>query len=102
MRQVSFNQGSRHVDLLDTMFDCEYDVEQYEWVVTFDEKQFYFVSYVSQTPELKGPETMVFECDENGTVSDWSKALYKNDLHTPQLGRDDAFLWLKFQHEYMK
>lgn len=96
MRQVSFNSGKRTVE------EYGYECEQYEWIVTFDEEHFYLVSYVSQTPGLTGPETMVFTCDKDGHDVDWINYVYKNDLHTPQLGRDDAFAHLKFQYDYMQ
>ncbi len=94
MRQVSFNQGKHN--------KLGYECEQFEWVVTFDEEHFYLISYISQIPELTGPETMVFNCDKDGRITDYANYVYKNDLHTPQLGRDDAMAHLKFQYEYMQ
>lgn len=93
MRQVSFNQGKHD--------RFGYECEQFEWVVTFDEEKFYLISYISQTPGLTGPETVVFNCDKDGVVTDYTNYVYKNDLHTPQLGRNDAMTYLKFQHKYM-
>lgn len=85
----------------DTIHLPDYSYDQKDWVVE-EEGQYYYISYVSQIPSKMGPETVVWACDEDGQIDDLSNYLYVNDLHTEQLGYEDAARWIALQSKFQK